>query len=280
MTDFEKAFAQISIAHGYHTIGKVGVFTLPLFSALPDIDHGFSARTGGISPGCHASLNLSFSRPEPRDTILSNFHIFCRACDIPVGSLVMDCYAHDTEVLPVTADDCGRGFTREPLAPCDGLVTQDPACTLMTGHADCMAFYCYDPVTRSIGLAHAGWRGALNRMGASLIAAMVEHYRANPKDIYVGVGPSICPSCFEVGEDVAQLFDAAYPELALRGTSPCGKTTIDLWRVACCQFFEAGILPEHMQLMGVCTVEEPERLYSHRRDRGETGGMTAYLRLI
>jgi len=280
MKHFEEVYSRVSVACGYHEIGKVGVFTLPLFSTLPGIDHGFSARTGGINTGCLSSLNLSFTRPVSRESVITNFHIFCDACGIPADSLVLDSFAHGTVVLPVTASDCGRGFTEEALPPCDGLVTRDPACTLMTGHADCMAFYCYDPVTRSIGLAHAGWRGALDRIGSNLIVAMLEHFDANPADIRVGVGPSICPTCFEVGEDVATLFDVAYPGLALRGTSANGKTTIDLWRAACCQFFEADILPEHMQLMGVCTVEEPERLFSHRRDRGQTGGMTAYLRLI
>ena len=34
----------------------------------------------------------------------------------------------------------------------------------------------------------------------------------------------------------------------------------------------------HMEIMGVCTVED-KRLYSYRRD-GRTGGMAAYLRLL
>ena len=54
---------------------------------------------------------------------------------------------------------------------------------------------------------------------------------------------------------------------------------MDLWRVAAAQFFEAGVLPERLSLMGVCTMEDG-RLYSHRRDRGQTGGMAAYLGLL
>ena len=280
MTDFETAYKQISTGANYRSIGGVGVFRLPLFVGMSGVDHGFSARTGGVSTGCYASLNLSFSRPENRETVLQNYYIFYEACGIAPDSMVLDSYEHDTKILKVGAEDCGRGFLREPLPPCDGLVTNDPACTLVTGHADCMAFYCYDPITRSIGLAHAGWRGALNRIGRNVIAAMRAHYGANPKDIIVGVGPSICPQCFEVGEDVAQLFDTAYPGLPLRGKSRSGKTSIDLWRVACCQFLETGVLPQHMQLMGICTAEEPARLFSHRRDKGQTGAMTAFLRLV
>jgi copper oxidase (laccase) domain-containing protein len=49
--------------------------------------------------------------------------------------------------------------------------------------------------------------------------------------------------------------------------------------VACKQFLEAGVLMEHFSLFGICTMETP-LLYSHRRDKGKTGGMSAYLRIV
>jgi copper oxidase (laccase) domain-containing protein len=54
---------------------------------------------------------------------------------------------------------------------------------------------------------------------------------------------------------------------------------VDLWMIACAQFVEAGVLPEHISLFDVCTMTTP-RLYSHRRDKGNTGGMAAYLRIL
>ena len=74
--------------------------------------------------------------------------------------------------LRVDRADAGKGYLLDPLPPCDGLITNDPAVTLITGHADCMAFYFVDPVKRAIGLAHAGWRGALGRIGAAVVSLM------------------------------------------------------------------------------------------------------------
>ena len=278
-TEFEQAYRTIVPAYGYRERIGVGIFTIPAFSACPGIDHGFSARTGGVSSGCYSSLNLSFTRPEQRELVEENYRIFCRAAEIPLESMVMDTYEHGTTVLCVNRWDCGRGYDRPSLPFCDGLVTDDPEVTLITGHADCMAFYFYDPEKRAIGLCHAGWRGALDRIGREVIKTMQTACGSDPKDILCGVGPSICRNCFEVGDDVASAFESAFPQCDLIGVNARGKATVDLWKVAAAQFMECGAVPEHIHLMGVCTFED-DRLYSHRRDKGHTGGMAAYLRLL
>ena len=277
--EFSAIYRSIVPAHAYREKNGVGIYTIPAFSAYPGIDHGFSARTGGVSKGCFSSLNLSFTRPEQRENVMENYRIFCAAADIPLDSMVMDTYEHGTTVLSVNRFDERRGYDRPPLPPCDGLVTDDPGVTLITGHADCMAFYFYDPEKRCIGLCHAGWRGALDRIGIEVIKTMQSVADCDPKDIVCGVGPSICPKCFEVGDDVAEAFEAAFPQCDLRGVNGSGRATVDLWQVATAQFLESGVRPEHVHLMGVCTFED-KRLYSHRRDKGKTGGMAAYLRLL
>ena len=278
--DFLTLYRSVSRGYAYAELsGGVGVYRLPSFSAYPELVHGFSARTGGISTGDYASLNLSYTRPEQREFVDENYRIFCAAADIPFESMVMDAYEHGTTVRKVDRNDCGRGYLREPLPLCDGLVTDDPGVTLLTGHADCMAFFFYDPVHRAIGLCHAGWRGAKARIGSEVVRMMAQSFGSDPKDIRAGVGPSICPRCFEVGDDVAESFEADFPLCPLRSLNAKGKATVDLWQVAVCQFIESGILPEHIELMGVCTFED-ERLFSHRRQKGRTGGMAAYLRLL
>lgn len=275
---FWNLYRSIPRGYAYRELGNnVGVYRLPSFEACPQIEHGFTARTGGVSVGPYESLNLSYTRPEQRENVDENYRIFTKAAGIRFEAMVMDSYEHGTTVLRVDRGDCGRGYLREPLPPCDGLVTNDPAVTLITGHADCMAFFFYDPVQKAIGLCHAGWRGAKERIGAEVVRMMTASYGCDPKDILAGVGPSICPRCFEVGDDVAKAFEKAFPHCPLRGINAAGKATVDLWQVAVCQFLDSGIAAEHIELMGVCTVED-ERLYSYRRD-GRTGGMAAYLGL-
>ena len=196
MTEFLKQYAQARRGSKFHFVNGVGLYTLPSLERLSGFDHGFTARSGGVSEGYFASLNLSFSRPENRDNVMENFRIFCRAAEIPFDTMVMDNYEHGTNVIKVDRTDMGKGYLLDPLPPCDGLVTNDPSVTLITGHADCMAFYFVDPVRRCIGLAHAGWRGALGRIGSRVVERMTQEYGSDPRDILAGVGPSICPDCF------------------------------------------------------------------------------------
>lgn len=254
----------------------VGLYRLPVFSKEAGIIHGFTARTGGVSLSPYASLNLSFTNDD-RDRVLENYRRFAHAAGFPEGSMVMDNYEHGTTVYIVGKEELGRGHTLPSLPPCDGLVTDKPGVTLVTGHADCMAFFFYDPAKKVIGLCHAGWRGALGRIGSEVVAKMCT-LGSDPQNILAGVGPSICPKCFEVGEDVAQMFEDAFPHCPLRGVNEKGNPTIDLWQVALCQFMESGIVPEHVSLMSVCT-KETDNLYSYRRE-GRTGGMAAYLQLL
>ena len=273
---FSDAYRRIVPAYAYREQEGVGIYTLPDFSACPGIDHGFSARIGGVSKAPFEGLNLSFTNDRRAD-VMENYRRFSRGAGFEEGSMVMDSYEHGITVIRVDRRDRGRGYTRESMPPCDGLITDDPAVTLITGHADCMAFYFYDPVKRAIGLCHAGWRGALGRIGGNVIAQMKKAYSSDPRDMLCGVGPSICPKCFEVGEDVCRDFEAAFPVCPLRGVNERGNPTVDLWQVAACQFMEQGVAPEHIFLMGVCT-RETMNLYSYRRE-GRTGGMAAFLRL-
>ncbi len=276
---FLNQYARMRSGAKFHLVNGVGFYTLPSIERLNGFDHGFTARSGGVSEGGFSSLNLSFTRPENRENVMENYRIFCRAAQIPFETMVMDNYEHGTNVIRVDRADAGKGYLHDPLPPCDGLVTNDPSVTLITGHADCMAFYFVDAVKRCIGLAHAGWRGALGRIGARVVSMMAQEYGSNPADIIAGVGPSICPDCFEVGHNVAEEFGGAFPDLPCVLPQKDARPHVDLWMVAAKQFVEAGVLPEHISLFGVCTMTTP-RLYSHRRDKGNTGGMAAYLRIL
>ena len=276
---FLSEYAHLKRGAKLRFVSGVGIYSLPALERLSGFDHGFSARGGGVSEGYFSSLNLSFTRPENRDNVMENYRIFCRATKIPFETMVMDNYEHGTTVLRVDRHDAGKGYLTDVLPACDGLVTNDPTVTLITGHADCMAFYCIDPVKRCIGLAHAGWRGALGRIGAKLVETMTAEYGTDPADTFAGVGPSICPDCFEVGHNVATEFAQEFPDIPCVMPQGEQRPHVDLWMIAFRQFQEAGIPAEHFSLSNICTMTTA-RLYSHRRDKGNTGGMAAYLRIL
>ena len=280
-SQYDACFARMKHGHGFSDNKGVGFYYAPALAEMPGVKHGFTARYGGVSKYPFDTLNLSFGRTEPKDddqNVRRNFEIFCSAADLSYESLCIINFEHGANVVPVTAEDCGRGFGREPLPGCDGLITNDPRVTLISSHADCGAFFLYDPVKRAVGIAHAGWKGTLLRIGRNLVEAMQREYGTDPKDLIASNGPVICKDCYEVDLELGQQFQKEFEH-------PCGvpgkigKHQLDMETAAAIQLLEAGVLPEHITLMHECTYENPERLFSHRRNRGKTGDMAGFIKL-
>ena len=247
---------------------------------MPGVLHGFSTRRGGVSVGPYAALNLSWRRNASREETVENFHIFARGAGVAYDSMARINHAHGDTILRLSTAHCGRGFFKEELPLCDGLITNDPGVTLVTAHADCCVYFLHDPVTRSAGIVHAGWKGTLARIGGKTVARMQDEFGADPKDLMVAVGPCICKDCFEVDEALAEKFIAEFQFDGLSKKGCPGKAFVDLEMAAAIQFLDAGIVPSNMTLMHACTYEAPDVFFSHRRDKGVTGAMAAFIKII
>lgn len=253
-----------------------GVF--PLFEQTGLVRHGFSTRIGGVSSGECATMNLSFSRKDEPGRVRENYARLCAALCVPPESLVVTRQVHGVWCHTARASDAGRLVVREePVETADALITNEPGLTLIKHFADCVPVYLLDPVGRAIGLVHAGWRGTAERIAAETIRIMEREYGTRPADLLAAIGPSIGPCCFEVGEDVAAVFDERFPGCV--GRSPGRKPHVDLWQCNLRTLSDAGVLPGRIAAARRCTACEPELFYSHRRDRGHTGTMAAALAL-
>lgn len=164
----------------------------------------------------------------------------------------------------------------------DGLITCDPEVTLIAYFADCVPLYFYDKTHHAIGLSHSGWRGTVQRMGQKTIDAMAKAYGTRPEDLKVIIGPSICQSCYEVSEEVADAFVAEFGSnrkdqlLMDKGN---GKYQLDLWRANELVFADAGLEPGQIETAGLCNCCHPDLLFSHRASHGKRGNMAAVLTL-
>ena len=260
------------IKHGFiykRTDNNTGLYCAEALDRAGGVSHGFSTREEGITTDPpKASLNLSWTRCGSPEEVIANFKIFAKGAGIGAN------------VLRLSHEHRGRGFYKDPLPPCDGIITDDPAVTLVTSHADCGAYFFYDPVHRAIGMAHAGWKGTLLRIGAEMAWRMAEEFGTDPGDIIAATGPCICRNCFEVDSDLGEKFqnEFDYPGISRPGRP--GKAYVDLELAAAVQFVEAGIRPENITLMNACTYENRRHFFSHRRDKGITGSMAAYIKLI
>lgn len=272
------------IKHGFiykRTNKGTGLYCAEALDKAGGVSHGFSTREGGITVDPpKASLNLSWTRCGSPEEVIANFKIFAEGAGIDYDDMAVVNHEHGANVLRIAHEHRGRGFYKDPLPPCDGIITDDPTVTLVTSHADCGAYFFYDPVHRAIGMAHAGWKGTLLRIGAEMARRMAEEFDTDPSDIIAATGPCICRDCFEVDADLGEKFQSefGYPGISRPGRQ--GKAYVNLELAAAVQFVEAGIRPESITLMNACTYENRQHFFSHRRDKGITGSMAAYIKLI
>ncbi len=244
------------------------------------IAHCFTTRQGGVSNGIYESLNLSFHRGDEREAVFENFRRVAEALGTTPEHIVFSDQTHTTNVRRVTKEDCGGEIMR-PLAysDVDGLITNEPGVLLSTFYADCVPLYFVDPKHRAIGLSHSGWRGTVVHMGRHTLEEMNKAFGTEAADVYCAIGPSICMDCYEISDDVAEEFIAAYPghedEILLNKHN--GHYQLDLWKANQCQLLEAGIAPEHLSVTNLCTCENPSVLFSHRASKGKRGNLGAFL---
>jgi YfiH family protein len=103
----------------------------------------------------------------------------------------------------------------------------------------------------AVGVLHAGWRGLLAGIAAGGVDAL------GGTRLVAAVGPAIGPCCYEVGEEVADLFRARFGAGVLRGSK------LDLWTSAELALREAGIAD--VERFDLCTACRPDLFFSHRR---------------
>jgi YfiH family protein len=151
-------------------------------------------------------------------------------------------------------------------------VTDRPGVVLGIRVADCVPLLALDASRRAIGLAHAGWRGTLAGVAASLVRAMADAFGSRPADLACWIGPSIGPECFEVGDDVRARFEVAF------GASVAARDRrVDLWRANAAALARAGVDPARIETVSLCTVCRSDLLHSHRASRGLPGRNLVFL---
>ena len=253
-------------------------------SATGIVKHGFSTRKGGVSTGIFSSMNLNFKRGDDPDAVMENYRRMAAALNMRVEDMVLSDQTHTTNVRVITEEDRGKGILRpQDYSDVDGMITNVPGIVLVTSYADCVPLYFVDPVRKAIGLSHSGWKGTVGHIGQKTVWKMHEVYGTEPKDIVAAIGPSICQSCYEVSDDVAEAFrtnftaDEAADILLDKGN---GKYQLDLWKANWYVLTDAGILPEHLSVTDLCTACHPDLLWSHRKTNGQRGGLSAFLSLI
>ncbi len=238
--------------------------------------HCFTTRFGGVSEGCLSSMNIGTSRGDSEENVLKNYEILGKALNFDVKKLVLTKQTHTDIVRVVTREDWGRGLSKEPFSPCDGLITNTPGTVLVAFTADCTPILLWDEKTGAVGAVHAGWRGTAQDIGGKAVQAMQAHFGCDGKHIRAAIGPNIGPCCFRTDEDVPKAMLETYGPAAREHIRQVDdKYYVNLKEINALSLRRAGV--EQIDISGECTMCNPQKYWSARVHGGSRGSQGAII---
>jgi YfiH family protein len=222
-----------------------------LFSDCRKLKHGVFTRHGGVSSDSFSSLNVSSSvGDDPQKTAINRQKIE-KIIGSPLTRINM-CHGKIVKIIEEFP------YTTNPV--CDAIATHLPHIGLMITHGDCQAAIFYDPIKHVVANAHSGWRGSVQNIYGEVIKQMKERYGCCPRNLLVGIAPSLGPQRSEFINYRTEL-----PEHFLK--YQVKPAYFDFWHISADQLLESGVLPNHIQIAGICTYEHEGDFYSYRRDK-------------
>ena len=248
---------------------------IPDWPAPANVRAVFTTRQGGFSAVPYDTMNLGDHVGDKPEDVQSSRAALQRVTGTHAVFLKQ---VHGADVLELAAG-MADGATADACVSTQNRL----ACTIMV--ADCLPVLLTTEDGAMVGAAHAGWRGlagAGQLQNKSVLEAVYEPFRALAQQVRLPpaiktiawLGPCIGPSAFEVGPEVKAAFEAGHAE-AQRFFVPVasGKFLADLAGLARLRLQSLGITQIYGNDGGPgwCTVNNPSRFFSHRRDAGAGG---------
>jgi len=230
------------------------------------LDHAVFSRQGGVSKAPYHSLNLGGTVGDDPVNVLENHKLIFGFINRPFESRFDVWQVHGNNII--SADRPRK--QGEDHIHADGIFTDKPGLTLLMRFADCVPILIFDPKRKVIGIIHAGWQGTLNKIGADAVNYAQDNFGCKSNDLIVGIGPSICPDCYQIGGNVAQMFVERFGENANKILiNRSDGIFLDLWLANQITLIESGV--KNIEQSHLCTAQNLGDFYSHRAEKGRTG---------
>ena len=216
----------------------------------------FTSRQGGVSDGSFASLNLGFATADDSGRVAENRRRALAAAGADAARAVSLRQRHGTVVVDAGAVAGGYLDAGVRWPEGDALVTGEPGLPVIAHGADCLTAALVAADGSRLAVVHAGWRG--------LVAGVLEAAagRVGPGFAAV-VGPGAGACCYEVGDDVAGPLRERFGDDVVSG----GRADLATAARRALEGAGAG----EVVTSGLCTICDPDRFHSHRRDGAGSG---------
>ncbi len=241
------------------------------------VPHGFGVRTGGVSTGPCATLNLGLTVGDAPAHVAENRRRFFVDAGIDEARVPELVQVHGDRIVFARVEGDGLLLAALPAGPplaafveADAVVAA-PGAAAAVRVADCVPVLLYDPDSGAAAAVHAGWRGTASHIVAKAVEALGRAHGARPQVLRAVIGPAIGRCCYEVGDDLARRFEAdpAFGAAVVRRDG--ARPHLDLAEANRRLLEGAGLKADHVEALGLCTACDGERFFSHRRDAGRTG---------
>ncbi len=227
-----------------------------LFRQFPEIVFGMSTKIG-LGRTAPFYFNLSFNVNDDPEIVKENRHYFLRQIGLEDNRIAYQNQIH-CDIIKIVDKPGFNGVS-------DAMITAKRKIGLAVSTADCTTVFVYDSKNKIIAAVHSGWRGTSKKILAKTLVKLKNEFNSKPSDLFVYIGPSISQKNYEVGKEVAQLFDKKY--LIPKNN----KFLLDVAGANFDMLIDAGIPETNIEKSSLCTFEEKELLHSYRRD-GEKSG--------
>ena len=226
---------------------------------LDSFEHGFFTRLGGISIGIFEGLNCGTGSKDDHKNVQFNRDLVAAEMNVNPQDLITVHQEHSARVVVVDSP-------LEVLTKADAIVTDTPNLSISVLTADCLPVLFADKKNHVIGVAHAGWKGALNGILENTVHSMIE-LGADIKSIKAVIGPCISPSIYEVGQDFFDTFterNISFQNYFSKGVHQ-KKYFFNLPKFALDRLYHLKI--SDAEWIGNCTYHESDKFYSYRRSQ-------------
>lgn len=231
---------------------------------IAGIRHGFFTRDGGVSTGIYRGLNTGLGSRDARASVLENRKLALARLG---GEALVTPYQHHSADVVIADQPWPEG--QPPKA--DAVVTTTPGIAIAVNTADCTPVIFAHRHGGVVGVAHAGWKGALAGILEASVAAMAR-LGASAGDIAAAIGPTISRAHYEVGGEFRDRFIAADAanDRFFTPAARSGHFMFDLPAYVARRLAAAGV--DHVETTGHCTYADETRFFSYRRmcHRGES----------
>jgi len=227
--------------------------------------HAFFTRNGGVSEGAYRSLSFSIAAGDDPLHVARNLERAAAALGVQSARIHFLSQVHGSVTHTLSGAESQAELIR---VEGDALASRAAGLACGVRSADCVPVLLADRRSGAVAAAHAGWRGAVNGIVSSAVAAL--RTLAPDPDLIAAIGPHISQAAFEVSEDVAQtlLKAARDPEIVDRTRE---KPHVDLRRMLRAELAALGVSDGSIDDVWGCTVLEPARFFSFRRDGKASG---------